>query len=147
MARSLVTPQCARSIPAGPRDSELVEKGRLIVGLNGQIQFVHPLSPQYPAHAIWSADSANDGHVAWSPDGHRLAIAVTDCLAILAADGSAVASLTGCPGDPVAFAWTGTNLAAATSDGRLCAWLAPESRSAERALSTVRSMRRLTSPG
>jgi WD40 repeat protein len=97
----------------------------LIVGLNGRIQFVHPLDPQNPAHAIWSADTADDGHVAWSPDGRRLAIAVTDGLAILAADGSAVAALMGCPGDPVAFAWTGTNLAAATSNGNLCAWEAP----------------------
>ena len=97
----------------------------LIVGLNGQIQFVHPLDPQNPAHPIWSADTADDGHVAWLPDGHRLAIAVTDGLAVLSSDGSAVASLTGCPGDPVAFAWTGGRLAAATSDGELCAWPAP----------------------
>ena len=51
--------------------------------------------------------------------------AVTDGLAILSADGRAVAALTGCPGDPVAFAWTGARLAAATNQGRLCAWQAP----------------------
>lgn len=97
----------------------------VIVGLIGKVQLVHPLDPQNPAHAIWSAATADDGHVAWSPDGTRLAIAVTDGLAILSADGSALAALTGCPGDPVAFAWTGTRLAAATSQGRLCAWQAP----------------------
>jgi WD40 repeat protein len=105
--------------------SYVPDGGGLIVGLLGKIQLVHPLDPQNPAHAIWSADTADEGHVAWSPDGDRLAIAVTDGLAILSADGSAVAALTGCPGDPVAFAWTGASLAAATSQGNLCAWHAP----------------------
>jgi WD40 repeat protein len=105
--------------------SSVPDGSGLIVGLNGKVELTHPLDPQNPAHAIWSADTADDGHVAWSPDGHRLAIAVTDGLAILSEDGSAVAALTGCPGDPVAFAWTGTNLAAATASGSLCAWQAP----------------------
>jgi WD40 repeat protein len=105
--------------------SSVSDGSGLIVGLHGKVEFVHPLDPQNRAHAFWSADTADDGHVAWSPDGRRLAIAVSDGLAVLATDGSAVAALMGCRGDPVAFAWTGTNLAAATSDGNLCAWETP----------------------
>jgi WD40 repeat protein len=94
----------------------------LAVGTNGQVRFV---SVADPTTAIWSVATADEGHVAWSPDGHRLAIAVTNGLAILSAEGSPVATLTGCAGSSVAFAWSRSNLAAATAEGRLCVWKAP----------------------
>jgi WD40 repeat protein len=94
----------------------------LVVGTNGRIQFVRSADP---AKVMWSADTADAGHVAWSPDGQRLAIAITNGLAILALDGSGVAVLAGCTGSPVAFAWTGAVLAAATDQGLLCSWRSP----------------------
>jgi WD40 repeat protein len=94
----------------------------LLVGLPDRVQFVNVADP---SHVLWSAFTAGDGHVAWSPDGLRLAIAITNGLAVLRPDGSASAVLTGCPGDPVAFAWTGAVLAAATDQGQLCVWRAP----------------------
>ncbi|MGZ6259047.1 MAG: hypothetical protein ACXWQ6_11300, partial [Candidatus Limnocylindrales bacterium] len=93
------------------------------VGLNDRLQFVHPDDPE---KAVWSAFTADGaGRVAWAPDGQRLAIAVTDGLDILRLDGSATATLTGCPGAPVAFGWTGSAIAAMTDQGRLCVWRAP----------------------
>jgi len=94
----------------------------LAVGTNGRIRFVKAADP---TKAIWNLETADEGHVAWSPDGQRLAIAVTNGLAILSAEGSLVATLTGCAGSSVAFAWSGSNLAAATAEGRLCVWKGP----------------------
>jgi len=94
----------------------------LLVGLPDRVQFVNVADP---SHVLWSAFTAGDGRVAWSPGGRRLAIAITNGLAVLRPDGSAVAALLGCSGDPVAFAWTGPRLAAATDQGQLCVWRAP----------------------
>lgn len=98
------------------------ERG-LAVGLDKQMQFVHPDDPTHVAWSAFTADGA--GRVAWSPDGQRLAIAITGGLAVLRLDGTASAVLTGCPGDPVAFAWSRAALAAATDMGRVCAWKDP----------------------
>jgi hypothetical protein len=69
--------------------------GRLRCPRVGPTEFVRP---DHPTQVVWTALTANDGQVAWSPDGQRLALANTGGLAILAADGTAVAALTGCPG-------------------------------------------------
>jgi WD domain, G-beta repeat/WD40-like Beta Propeller Repeat len=94
----------------------------LVVGTIGRIRLVAPTDP---AQVMWSAATADVGHVAWSPDGQRLAIAITNGLAILGLDGSGSAVLGGCQGSPVAFAWTGAVLAAATDQGVLCSWRSP----------------------
>jgi WD40 repeat protein len=94
----------------------------LVVGTIGRIRLVASTDP---AQVMWSAATADAGHVAWSPDGQRLAMAITNGLAILGPDGSGSAVLAGCKGSPVAFAWTGAVLVAATDQGALCSWRSP----------------------
>lgn len=91
----------------------------IVVGQNTAVLLVRPGDLGRP---VWTTPATDGGRSAWSPDGRRLAIAITDGLAVLDADGSAVAVLAGCAGSPVAFAWAGTAVAATTDQGRLCVW-------------------------
>ncbi|HEX7498378.1 MAG TPA: hypothetical protein VF344_07945 [Candidatus Limnocylindrales bacterium] len=91
----------------------------IVIGQNTEVQFAHPDDLPGP---VWKVPAAAQGRSAWSPDGQRLAIAISDGIALLNADGSALADLGGCPGTPVAFAWAGNSLAATTDQGQLCVW-------------------------
>jgi len=93
----------------------------------GQANRVSLVRPSDPAHTVWTAAVADQGTLVWSPDGRSVAVATADGLAVFSAGGSLDASLTGCPGTPAAFGWIRLLVAAATDQGRLCAWRAPAS--------------------
>jgi WD40 repeat protein len=94
----------------------------LAVGQNKRVSLVRPADP---GMVVWSATPADQGTSVWSPDGHSVAIAATDGLAVFGANGSPEASLIGCPGIPTAFAWARSVIAAATDRSHLCMWIAP----------------------
>ena len=94
----------------------------LAVGQNGRVSVVRPTDP---GSVVWFAGVADQGTSVWSADGRSVAIAAKGGVAVFAAAGSQEAMLTGCPGTPAAFAWSKSNIAAATDQGRLCMWLAP----------------------